>query len=88
MQPEAASLLGVHRPLPSALRILARRGDSQILILHGEDRPIQEGERLAQILWLPSIGVAEEVSRFCSGQLIKAQMPRDGTTSRSSTSSR
>ena len=80
MQAEVHALLGLDRAPPSALRILARCGDSQVMILHGEDRPIGEGERLAWIDWFPTAAVSESMSRFCSDRLISCQMrpDRDG----------
>ncbi len=58
-----------------ALRILARAGDTQVMILHGDERHIGDGERLAVIEWFPSIAVAEAVSQECSRLLFAARMP-------------
>ena len=77
MQPEAASLPGIHRPPPGALRILARRNDSQILILDGTDRPLEDDERLACIEWFPSEAIAEAVSDFCLTRLKTSHFPPD-----------
>ena len=77
MQPEAASLPGVHRPPAGALRILARRNDTQILILDGEDRAIGDGERLACIEWFSTEVVAEAVAGFCSSRLKVSHFPPD-----------
>ena len=54
-----------------ALRILARRNDSEVLILHGEGRApeLDAGERLALVEWVPSVEIAEAMSRFCSHRL-------------------
>ncbi len=66
-------------PPAGALRILARRGDAEILIVHGEDRQadLDAGERLARVTWLPSIEVAATVARFCCRQL-STTFPPDG----------
>ena len=64
-----------------ALRILARRDDSEVLIVHGEGRApdIAAGERLAWVEWLPSVEVAAAMSRFCSSRLVTVFPPdRDG----------
>ena len=44
MHPEATASLLIF--FAGALRILARRGDSQVLIVHGEERAIEDGKRL------------------------------------------
>ena len=77
MQPEATALSGLDRSPPGALRILARRGDSQILILDGVGRAVGEGERLAWVEWFASSAIAEEVSRFCSYRLTTGHFPPD-----------
>ena len=69
MQPEAASLPGVNGPPAGAQRILARRSDTQILILDGTDRPLKADERLDCIEWFPSEAIAEAVALFCSRRL-------------------
>ena len=66
---EAAPLLGSYGSSPGVLRILARRNDSEVLILHGEEREIRDGERLVWIEQLPSNAVAEAVSGECSRTL-------------------
>ena len=77
MQAEVHALLGPGRAPPSALRILARRGDSQVLIVHGEDRAVGADERLAWIDWFPTAAVAQSFSHFCSDRLISCQLPPD-----------
>ncbi|WP_246725462.1 hypothetical protein [Beijerinckia sp. L45] len=61
------------------MRILARRDDSEVLIVHGDDRAadVEAGERLAWVEWLPSIDVAEAMSRHCSGKLLEARFHPD-----------
>ena len=77
MQAEATSLLSVYRPPPGALRVLARRSDNQTMIVHGEERAIGEGERLAWIGWFDSVEIAREMSRRCSDLLDAANLRAD-----------
>ena len=77
MQPEGTALPGLDRVPSGALRILARRNDSQILVLHGEERGIGDDERLAWVEWFGSPAIAEEVSRFCSYRLATGHFPPD-----------
>ncbi len=58
-----------------ALRIIARAGDTQVMILHGDERHIDDGERLAVIEWFSSIAIAEAVSQECSRLLFAARIP-------------
>ena len=77
MQPNARDLLDAAAVPAGALRILARAKDTEILILHGEERDadLAAGERLAWIDWFPSLAIAEAVAHFCRDLLIAAQMP-------------
>ena len=77
MQAEVHALLGLDRAPPSALRVLARHDDSQVLILHGDDRSVGPGERLASIDWFESEAVSQAVSRFCSDALARFGFPPD-----------
>ena len=79
MQAEVHAPLGPDRALPSALRILARRSDSQVLIVHGEGRDpdLAVGERLAWCDWYACNDAAMRISLRCSGYLCEAGKPPD-----------
>lgn len=79
MQAEVTAFLGPDRAPPSALRILARRGDSQVLILHGDRRgpDLAAGERLAWIDWYHCEDAAKRISNRCSAYLCEASLPPD-----------
>ena len=53
-----------------ALRVLSRRDDTEILILHGDGREAEVGERLACVEWFDTIEIARAVSHFCSARLM------------------
>ena len=78
MQAEVAAL-HLDRVSPGAVRILARRGDTQVLIVHGEERAIDlaAGERLAWIDWYECEEDAQRISLRCSGYLCEASKPPD-----------
>ena len=79
MQAEVAALLGPDGAVPGALRILARCGDSQVLIVQGAERHVDAaaGERLAWIDWYESDDAARRISYRCSTYLAEADLPPD-----------
>ena len=77
MQPGSGTSFD-HLGVPAgALRILSRRSDSEVLILHGEGRAadVDAGEHLAWVERLPSIEIAAAMSRFFSWHLLRTFPP-------------